>query len=280
MRIESSVRGARAFIEAARRNGKSVGLVPTMGAFHEGHLSLMRRSVADNEVTVVSLFVNPTQFGPREDLSSYPRDLEGDARKARETGVSLVFAPEAKEMYPNGACTWVTVEGLTEGLCGRYRPGHFRGVTTVVAKLLNIVRPDRAYFGEKDYQQLQVIRRMVRDLMMPVDIVPQPTVREPDGLAMSSRNAYLSPTERQAAVRIPRALREAAELVRRGATGGEAMQRVQELLGEEPLLKPQYIEAVDPETLADRSAAGAPLLLAAAVYAGDTRLIDNIRVDG
>lgn len=250
-----------------------------MGAFHEGHLSLMRRSVADNDVTVVSLFVNPTQFGPQEDFSRYPRDLEGDARQAREAGVSLIFAPDRAEMYPEGACTWVTVESLTEGLCGRYRPEHFRGVTTIVAKLLNIVAPDRAYFGEKDYQQLQVIRRMVRDLMVPVDVVSQPIVREPDGLAMSSRNAYLSPDERRAAARIPKALREAAELVRNGATGGEAAQRVRDLLRDEPLLKPQYIEAVDLETLEDRSASGAPLLLAVAVYAGRTRLIDNIRVN-
>jgi pantoate--beta-alanine ligase len=280
MRIESRISGVRAFVAAARREGKSVGLVPTMGAFHQGHLSLMRRSAADNGVTVVSLFLNPTQFGPQEDLSKYPRDLEGDARQAREAGVSLIFAPETDEMYTAGACTWVTVEGLTEGLCGTRRPGHFRGVATVVAKLLNIVQPDRAYFGEKDYQQLQVIRRMVRDLDLPVDIVPQPIVREADGLALSSRNAYLSLDERRAAPRLAAALRAGAELAREGATGGEAVQRVREMLAEEPLLKPQYVEAVDPESLRDRSEAGAPLLLAAAVYAGKTRLIDNVRVNG
>ncbi len=273
MRIESTVRGVRAFVDAARREGRSVGLVPTMGAFHAGHLSLMRRAVADNDVTVVSLFVNPTQFGPQEDFSQYPRDLEGDAQKAREAGVSLIFAPSEEEMYPPGACTWVTVDRLTEGLCGRYRPGHFRGVTTVVTKLLNVVQPDRAYFGEKDYQQLQVIRRMVRDLLIPV-------VCEPDGLAMSSRNAYLSPEERQAAVRLPQALQAAADLVRQGATGADAVRRALELLQSEPLLRPQYVEAVDPETLEDRSASGAPLVLAAAVMVGRTRLIDNIRVNG
>lgn len=280
MRIESTVRGVRAFVDAARREGRSVGLVPTMGAFHAGHLSLMRRAVADNDVTVVSLFVNPTQFGPQEDFSQYPRDLEGDAQKAREAGVSLIFAPSEEEMYPSGACTWVTVDRLTEGLCGRYRPGHFRGVTTVVTKLLNVVQPDRAYFGEKDYQQLQVIRRMVRDLLIPVEVIAQPTVREPDGLAMSSRNAYLSPEERQAAVRLPQALEAAADLVRQGATGADAVRRALELLQSEPLLRPQYVEAVDPETLEDRSASGAPLVLAAAVMVGKTRLIDNIRVNG
>lgn len=280
MRMESTVRGVRAFVDAARREGKSVGLVPTMGAFHAGHLSLMRRAVADNDVTVVSLFVNPTQFGPHEDFRQYPRDLEGDAQKAREAGVSLIFAPSEEEMYAPDACTWVMVERLTEGLCGRYRPGHFRGVTTVVTKLLNIVQPDRAYFGEKDYQQLQVVRRMVRDLLIPVEIISQPTVREPDGLAMSSRNAYLSPEERQAAVRLPQALQAAADRVRQGATGAEAVQLALELLRSEPLLRPQYVAAVDPETLQDRSAGGAPLVLAAAVMVGQTRLIDNIHVDG
>lgn len=280
MRLESTVRGVRAFVDAARREGKSVGLVPTMGAFHAGHLSLMRRAVADNDVTVVSLFVNPTQFGPREDFRQYPRDLEGDAQKAREVGVSLIFAPSEEEMYAPDACTWVIVDRLTEDLCGRHRPGHFKGVTTVVTKLLNIVQPDRAYFGEKDYQQLQVVRRMVRDLLIPVEIISQPTVREPDGLAMSSRNAYLSPEERQAAVRLPQALQAAADLVRQGATGAEAVQFALELLRREPLLRPQYVAAVDPETLQDRSAGGAPLVLAAAVMVGKTRLIDNIRVDG
>jgi pantoate--beta-alanine ligase len=280
MRIESRIGAVRCFVQAARREGKAVGLVPTMGAFHEGHLSLMRRSVADNGATVVSLFVNPTQFGAEEDLSKYPRDLPRDARLAEQVGVSLIFTPEAAAMYPEGACTWVTVEGLTEGLCGARRPGHFRGVTTVVAKLLNIVQPDRAYFGEKDYQQLQVIRRMVRDLDLPVEVVALPIVREPDGLAMSSRNAYLSPEERRAAARLYAALREGAALVREGATGAQGTARVREVLAGEPLLKPQYVEAVDPLTLADRSGAGSPLVLMAAVHAGKTRLIDNLRVDG
>lgn len=279
MRIEKKICGVRAFVQAARLSGRSIGLVPTMGAFHEGHLSLMRRSVADNDATVVSLFVNPTQFGPNEDLSNYPRDLDRDARLAQEQGVSIVFTPEPQEMYPAGACTWVEVEGLTAGLCGAFRPGHFRGVTTVVCKLFNIIQPDRAYFGEKDYQQLQVIRQMVRDLDLPVTVVSQPTVREADGLALSSRNAYLTPEQRAAAPRLYAALQAAAELVRGGATGAQAVAEAERLLAQTPLLRPQYIEAVDPETLAPRREAGAPLTLAAAVHCGATRLIDNVRVD-
>lgn len=279
MRIEKTIAGVRAFVQAARREGRSVGLVPTMGALHEGHLSLMRRSVADNDHTVVSLFVNPTQFGPQEDLAKYPRDLNGDARRTQEVGVGLLFAPEAETMYPAGACTWVTVDNLTTGLCGAARPGHFRGVATIVCKLLNIVQPDRAYFGQKDYQQLQVIRRMVRDLDIPVEISGLPTVREADGLALSSRNAYLTPEQRAAAPRLYQALQAGAEVARAGGTGAQAVARVREILATEPLLQPQYLEAVDPEELTDKSGAGKPLVLAAAVYCGATRLIDNIRID-
>ena len=280
MRIEKRIVGVRAFVQAARREGKSVGLVPTMGALHEGHEALMRRSCGDNDATVVSVFVNPTQFGPQEDFTAYPRDLERDLRRAQRLGVELVFAPDVAEMYPQGASTTVTVAGVSEGLCGHFRPGHFTGVATVVAKLLSIVQPDRAYFGEKDYQQLQVIRRMVTDLAMPVHIVPVPTVREADGLAMSSRNAFLSPAERRAAPRLYQALQQGTKVVAGGGTGGEAVAAARAVLDAEPLIRVQYLVAVDPQTLQDKSEQGRPLVLAAAVYLGKTRLIDNITING
>ncbi len=280
MRIEKRIVGVRAFVQAARREGHSIGFVPTMGAFHEGHLALMRRSKADNDVTIVSIFVNPTQFGPQEDFASYPRDLAGDALQAQQLGVDLIFAPAVEEMYPEGYNTWITVEGgLTSGLCGRYRPGHFRGVTTIVGKLFNIVQPDRAYFGEKDYQQLQVIRRMTRDLNMPITIIAVPTVREADGLAMSSRNAYLSPQERAVAPRLYEALQAGAQIVKNGGTGAQALAVAEEMLAKEPLIRIQYLEAVDPETLADKKEGSAPLVLAAAIFLGKTRLIDNVIVE-
>jgi pantoate--beta-alanine ligase len=279
MRIEKKIAGMRAFVQAARREGKSIGLVPTMGALHEGHLSLIRRSCNDNDVTVVSVFVNPTQFGPSEDFGAYPRDLERDAVLAQEQGVSVVFAPEAREMYCDDFSTWVNVEQVSEGMCGDQRPGHFRGVATVVCKLLNIVQPDHAYFGEKDYQQLQVLRRMVRDLDIPVDIVACPIVREADGLAMSSRNVYLNQAERAAAGKINVVLAEAAALAAEGANGAEAIDLIDQRLRAEKLLRPEYVVAVDPENLQDKCGEGKPLLLAVAVYAGKTRLIDNVRVD-
>jgi pantoate--beta-alanine ligase len=198
--IVKTVAEVRERVARARAEERSVGFVPTMGALHEGHLSLMRQARADCRYVVISIFVNPTQFPPGEDLERYPRDLRADVRRASEAGVDLVFAPEVDEIYPPGDCTFVEVTGtLVEGMCAPHRPGHFRGVTTVCAKLFSIVAADRAYFGEKDYQQLQIIKRMVRDLRLALEIVPMPTVREPDGLAMSSRNAYLSPEERRAA---------------------------------------------------------------------------------
>lgn len=279
MRIEKKIAGMRAFVQAARRDGKSIGLVPTMGSLHEGHVALIRRSCNDNDVTVISVFVNPMQFGVGEDFEAYPRDLEHDAVLAQKHGVSVVFAPEAGEMYPEDFSTWVNVEQVSEGMCGDRRPGHFQGVATVVCKLLNIVHPDHAYFGEKDYQQLQVLRRMVRDLDIPVDIVACPIVREADGLAMSSRNAYLSVPEREAAGKINLALAEAAALVADGASGAQAIDLIDSRLQAEELLRPEYVVAVDPENLRDKSQQGKPLLLAVAVHAGKTRLIDNVRVD-
>lgn len=280
MRIEKRITSVRAFVQAARRQNKSVGLVPTMGAFHEGHLALIRRSCGDNDATIVSLFVNPTQFGPAEDFAAYPRDLDRDALLAANTGAALIFTPEPEEMYAADFSTWVTVEGVSEGLCGRVRPGHFRGVATVVCKLFNIVQPDRAYFGEKDYQQLQVIRRMVRDLDLPLDVVPVATVREPDGLALSSRNAYLKPEERRTAPRLYEALQAGAQVVATGGTGAEGVAAARRVLDTEPLLRVQYLAAVDPQTQADKSAGQRPLVLAAAVYVGKIRLIDNIIING
>ena len=250
-----------------------------MGAFHEGHLALIRRCRAENDFAVVSIFVNPTQFAPGEDLDKYPRQLEQDCEKARELGVDLVFAPTEAEMYPEGYCTWVVVEKLTEPLCGRYRPGHFRGVTTVVTKLFNIVQPDRAYFGEKDYQQLVVIKRMVADLNMPIEIVAVPTVREPDGLAMSSRNSYLTPEQRAVAPALFEALQKAAEAVRNGASGPEAEEIVRRELAKVPQFKLQYVEAVHPDTLEPATWHGPPMVIAAAAFLGDTRLIDNVKVE-
>jgi pantoate--beta-alanine ligase len=279
MRIEKRTGGVRAFVQAARRAGRSVGLVPTMGALHAGHQALLQRSCGDNDATIVSVFVNPTQFGPGEDFAAYPRDSERDGLIAQRLGADLIFAPEPDEMYPEGFSTAVTVEGISAGLCGRERPGHFRGVATVVCKLLNIVQPDRAYFGEKDYQQLQVIRRMVGDLDMPVDIVPVPTVRESDGLAMSSRNAYLSPAEREVAPRLYQALQAGAQVVTAGGTGAAGVAAARAMLDTEPRIRVQYLEAVDPQTLQDKSGEGLPLVLALAVHLGNTRLIDNIIIN-
>jgi len=272
----SEIRGALA---AARAGGASVGLVPTMGALHEGHLSLIRAARAENEVVVVSIFVNPTQFGPKEDLAQYPRDLEGDTLLCTEAGADLIFCPSAEEMYPASYSTWVEVEGLTRGLCGRSRPGHFRGVCTVVSKLFNICTPDRAYFGEKDAQQLAVVTRMVRDLDFPVEIVPCPTVREPDGLAMSSRNARLSPEERAQAPVLYRALSAARDRVRLGERDAATLDRlIRSILAEAPLGVVDYVEIVGASDLEPVHTLSGDILLAVAVRFGGTRLIDNVRV--
>ncbi|MHB0913212.1 MAG: pantoate--beta-alanine ligase [Armatimonadota bacterium] len=264
-------------IEETRRHlaGRgSIGFVPTMGALHEGHLTLMRRAAEENDIAVASIFVNPTQFGPSEDFAAYPRDLTRDAAFAESTGVQLIFNPSVDEIYPEGYNTYIEVEGLTEGLCGAHRPGHFRGVATVVLKLLNIVQPTRAYFGEKDYQQLAVIRRMVKDLAVPVEIVGVPIVREADGLAMSSRNAYLSPEEREAATVLHKALRYADEL---DLPPREIEKQVAEFIAQEPLAQVEYVSLVHPETLAPaEESRGA--VLALAVRIGKARLIDNARL--
>jgi pantoate--beta-alanine ligase len=250
MLILHTINETREFVSDVKREGKSVGLVPTMGYFHEGHLSLMQQAREDNDIVVVSLFVNPTQFGPGEDFDRYPRDLQRDAQMAEEVGVDLIFNPSSEEMYPPGYQTYVEVEELSKGLCGAFRPGHFRGVATVVLKLFNIVQPDRAYFGEKDYQQLKVIQRMVRDLNVPVEIISMPIVREPDGLAMSSRNTYLSPVEREAALVLSKSLRYAQDLVDQGVTSvSDLREKVEEFIRREPLAQIDYVAVVDPETL-------------------------------
>lgn len=266
--------------EAARRlkaSGVTTGFVPTMGYLHEGHLSLVRLSKRDTGSTILSIFVNPAQFGPKEDLEKYPRDTEGDLEKCRREGVDIVFMPEPADMYPKGYGTYVNVEGITSGLCGRSRPGHFKGVATVVAKLFNIVQPDKAYFGQKDFQQTAVIRRMVKDLNMAVEVVVGPTLREPDGLAMSSRNAYLKPEERRAAPALYHALESARTLGQKGGMSTEVL--TAHILGklmEEPLIEPEYVEVVSRENLEPLLRIGSGAVVAAAVRIGGTRLIDNI----
>ncbi len=259
----------------------SVGLVPTMGALHEGHLSLVRRARSDSDHVVVSVFVNPTQFGPREDIDTYPRDVDRDLQLLEAEGVDVVFAPTVEEMYPPGFDEWVEVCGpLTSTLEGASRPQFFRGVTTVVARLLRIVQPQRAYFGEKDAQQLRVVRRMVREQRLPVEIVGLPTLREPDGLAMSSRNAYLSPRERQAAVVLPRALELAREMVEsRGVRDARRLKEaMRDCIAGEPLVAVDYVAVTDYETLEELTVIDRPALLLLAVRVGSTRLIDNERL--
>jgi pantoate--beta-alanine ligase len=253
-----------------------VGLVPTMGFLHAGHLALVERARAECAHVGVSIFVNPTQFGPGEDLSRYPRDLERDLGLLRDLGVDVVWTPPSEEMYPPGFQTWVMVEQVSAPLEGKHRPGHFRGVATVVAKLLNAFAPDRAYFGQKDAQQVVVIRRMVKDLNFPVEVVVCPTVREPDGLALSSRNVYLSPEERQAATVLYRALTRARAAFVDGERDADALRAIlSSTIAGEPLAREEYVSAADPETLAELEQVEAGVLLSLAVRVGKTRLIDN-----
>ncbi|HEY3378037.1 MAG TPA: pantoate--beta-alanine ligase [Armatimonadota bacterium] len=255
---------------------KRIGFVPTMGYLHAGHEALIRRAREECDLVVVSIFVNPTQFGPNEDLDKYPRDLAHDQQLCEQAGADLIFHPEPRELYPRGNSTWVEVEGLTDIACGASRPGHFRGVTTVCAKLFHIVRPDRAYFGEKDYQQLQVIRRMVRDLFWPLSVVGVPTVRESDGVAMSSRNSYLTPTERQAARIVPRLWQQAQKQVELGELEvAKIISAVDTAVAAQPLAHLEYALIVDPETLAPMRILTHEARLLLAVQFGKTRLIDN-----
>jgi pantoate--beta-alanine ligase len=255
----------------------SLGFVPTMGYLHEGHLTLVRKASTENDSTAVSIFVNPTQFGPDEDYGRYPRDPDRDLSLLEAEGVDLVFLPGADEMYPEGAESFIEIGGVTQVLEGRFRPGHFRGVATVVLKLFNVVQPARAYFGQKDAQQLVVVRRMVRDLDVPVEVVGVDTVREPDGLAMSSRNVYLSAHERKAALVIPEALQLAANLWTRGTRDAETFRRrMTELIEAEELASIDYVSVADPETLEELERVSGPALVSLAVRIGRTRLIDNV----
>ena len=276
MRIIEGVTEMQQQADAWRRENRRIALVPTMGYFHEGHLTLMRAVRNHGDVLVISIFVNPAQFGPKEDLDRYPRDLERDLRLARELGVDVAFVPRTQEIYPDGYQTFVEVKEITQVLCGKSRPVFFRGVATVVAKLFNIVKPHAAIFGEKDFQQLMTIRRMVADLNMDVEILGHPTVREADGLAMSSRNAYLSPDQRVAARRLSQSLKEARVLVDKGERRADAiMNRVREVLAEGDDVHIDYAELRDPQTFEEVSQVSAPTLLALAVFVGMARLIDN-----
>lgn len=268
-------------LRAARKElAGPVGLVPTMGYLHQGHISLAQRAREECKSVIATIFVNPTQFGPSEDLSRYPRDLERDLGLLSAAGVDLVWTPTPETVYPPGYQTWVTVEGLTSPLEGAMRPGHFRGVTTVVAKLFNATQADRAYFGQKDAQQAAVIRRMARDLDFALDIIICPTVREPDGLAMSSRNTYLNPQERQAATVLFRALNAAKTAYQAGERNANRLRAVMsETLATEPLANPQYVSCADYDTLEELQVVGEKALLSMAVYLGKTRLIDNFVLD-
>lgn len=282
MKIVKTVEEVRQEVKAWRKEGLTVGLVPTMGFLHEGHKSLIDRAVAENDRVVVSDFVNPTQFGAGEDLESYPRDLSRDAELCREAGASLIFNPEPEEMYAQDACTMVDMSGdLTTELCGRTRPIHFRGVCTVVSKLFNIVAPDRAYFGQKDAQQLAVIRRMVRDLNFDIEIVGCPIIREEDGLAKSSRNTYLNSEERKAALVLSRAVSKGRAMAEAGEKDADKIvAEMTECINQEPLARIDYVKAVNAETIVPVSVMESPVLVAMAVYVGKTRLIDNFIYEG
>ena len=264
-----------------RRSGKRIGFVPTMGALHDGHLSLVRSARKLSDAVVVSIFVNPLQFGPSEDFSKYPRTLESDSKKLEAERVDLLFAPTTEEMYPKGALTSVYVEGLSERLDGRSRPGHFQGVTTVVAKLFEIVRPDRAYFGQKDAAQVAVLRKMVHDLNMDVEVMVCPIVRESDGLAMSSRNVYLTPAQRKQALVLHRALLRVQTMADRGDKSAASLREHGiQVIAEEPAAKLDYFEIVDPNTLEPVQDISHGALVAVAAWVGSTRLIDNVVLHG
>jgi len=280
MRIVTTIAEVREAVRQARHAGQRIGFVPTMGYLHEGHLTLMRQARSEAGFVVVSIFVNPTQFGPNEDFARYPRDLERDEALCASVSVDLLFHPAVEEIYPQPFRTSVKVAGLTDRLCGASRPGHFDGVATVVSKLFNIVKPDVAYFGQKDAQQVAVIQRMVADLNLDLEIVPVPTVREPDGLAMSSRNTYLSPAERQAALVLSRSLAMARDLVMAGERNMSALAAaIRAMIAEEPLAEIDYVEIVDYAALQPVERLERRALAALAVRFGKTRLIDNITLE-
>lgn len=276
MKIIKSPDSMYADSSLVRGSGQTIGLVPTMGFFHEGHLSLMKKARKECDRVVVSLFVNPTQFGPGEDFEAYPRDFNRDCGMAEEVGVDVIFHPDPKNMYPQGFQTYVQVNQITKGLCGRSRPGHFMGVTTIVSKLLNVVTPDRAYFGKKDYQQFVVIKRMVSDLDIPVKIIGCPIVREKDGLAMSSRNTYLKPDQREAALSLLRALKAGKMMIKNGMNDPEKIVRAMNgIVVDSPPARVDYLEVVHPDDLLPLKRIEKRALLAGAIFVGKTRLIDN-----
>ncbi|MGC1455489.1 MAG: pantoate--beta-alanine ligase [Nitrospirota bacterium] len=277
MKIITAISDMQSFADSVRSEGRTIGFVPTMGFLHEGHVSLMRRARQECDVVAVSIFVNPTQFGANEDLDRYPRDEAGDRAKCEDTGVDVLFMPTASGMYPDAPSVFVTVEGITDVLEGAVRPGHFRGVATVVAKLFNIVKPHKAFFGQKDYQQCAVIRRMVKGLDMDVDIAVLPTVREPDGLAMSSRNSYLSVDDRRKAAVIHRALSAAEHMAKAGGKEPEKLKnKMLAVLREVPGIEIDYVEVADRENLMPLAFAKDSMALLVAIRIGSTRLIDNL----
>ncbi len=279
MDIISSTAEMTAFSNHAHREGKRLGFVPTMGALHEGHLSLVRAARAQADVVVVSIFVNPTQFGPNEDFAKYPRSFEQDKAMLERERTDCIFSPGVEEMYPPGATTWVSVDGISDKLDGRSRPGHFRGVTTVVSKLFNIVQPDLAFFGQKDAAQVAIICKMVGDLSFDVNMVVCPIVRESDGLAMSSRNAYLDPQQRKQATVLNRSLQRVQSMIHDGEAGSEKLIRAgKQVMAEENAVRVDYFEIVDRETLDPVANVSRGALVAVAAYVGNTRLIDNIVV--
>lgn len=274
MKVIKKVDELREILKDFKKEGKSIGLVPTMGFLHKGHASLIKKAVSENDIVVVSDFVNPIQFGPNEDLEAYPRDINADSKLCEDLGADFIFNPEPSEMYHDKKA-FVDIEGLSDNLCGARREGHFRGVCTVCTKLFNIVGPDRAYFGQKDAQQLSIIKKLVFDLNIPVEIVACPIVREDDGLAMSSRNTYLSNDERKAALCLSKAIFEGEKMAKEGFSVKEVLEKMEEIISSEKLAKIDYISAVDLETIKDVDNFNKDTLVAIAVYIGKTRLIDN-----
>lgn len=274
MQVIKKIDELREILKPYRKEGKTIGLVPTMGFLHKGHASLIKKAVEDNDIVVVSDFVNPIQFGPNEDLEAYPRDIDADSKLCEEIGADFIFNPEPSEMYHDKKA-FVDIEGLSDNLCGAKRPGHFRGVCTVCTKLFNIVGPDRAYFGQKDAQQLAIIKKLVLDLNIPVEIIPVPIVREEDGLAMSSRNTYLNEEERKAALCLSKAIFEGEKMAADGYEVDRVIDKMTEIIKAESLAKIDYISAVNLETIEDVKTFNQDTLVAIAVYIGKTRLIDN-----
>ena len=274
MKVIKKIDELKDVLKDFKKEGKSIGLVPTMGFLHKGHASLIKKAVEENDIVVVSDFVNPIQFGPNEDLEAYPRDINADSKLCEDLGADFIFNPEPSEMYHDKKA-FVDIEGLSDNLCGARRAGHFRGVCTVCTKLFNIVGPNRAYFGQKDAQQLSIIKKLVFDLNIPVEIVACPIVREDDGLAMSSRNTYLSADERKAALCLSKAIFEGEKMAKEGSSVKEVLEKMKEIISSEKLAKIDYIQAVDLETIKDVDNFNKDTLVAIAVYIGKTRLIDN-----